>query len=287
MAEIIVGVDGSPNSLAALGWAHEHALRRGDHVVALFAWGFVPPGHAGDGHTFDPGYGADEAAAALAAAVEAVVGPGHSAGIERRVECGVASSALLGAAAAADLLVVGARGVGGLRGLLLGSVSRQCLHHTTGPLAIVPGGAAKPARSGRRRIVVGVDGSAGSDRALDWAISEARSRGAPLEVVHVWEVAYPALGPAIGFAAEYGAVEEEAQVLLDKVVAGHDTSGLTSPVARRLLPGPAASALLGAARGAEELVVGSRGQGGFAGLLLGSVTQQVAHHATCPIVVVP
>ena len=59
--------------------------------MALFAWGFVPPGHAGDGHTFDPGYGADEAAAALAAAVEAAWAPGRSAGIERRVECGVAS----------------------------------------------------------------------------------------------------------------------------------------------------------------------------------------------------
>ena len=64
-------------------------------------------------------------------------------------------------------------------------------------------------------------------------------------MVHVGG-AYPALGPAIGYAAEYGAVEEEAQVLLDKVVAGHDTSGLTAPVTRRLLPGPAASALLGA-----------------------------------------
>lgn len=287
MAEIIVGVDGSPNSLAALRWAHEHAFRRRDHVVALFAWGFVPPRHAGDGHTFDPGYGAGEAAAALAVAVEAAVGAGRSAGIERRVEFGVASRALLGAAAAADLLVVGARGVGGLRGLLLGSVSRQCLHHATGPLAIVPGGAAEPTRAGRRRVVVGVDGSAGSDRALDWAIEEARSRGAPLEVVHAWEVTYPALGPAIGYAADYGAVEEEAQILLDKVVDGHDTSGLTAPVSRRLLPGPAASALLGAARGAEELVLGSRGQGGFAGLLLGSVTQQVAHHAPCPLVVVP
>ena len=137
------------------------------------------------------------------------------------------------------------------------------------------------------RIVVGVDGSDGSLRALRWAVGEAQLRGTSLEVVHAWAYAY--MGDAIGTADFPVDVdrEKDEQALLDRCV---DTVRSTAKEVRiqpHLVFGGAASALLEAAHGADLLVVGSRGRGGFAGLLLGSVSQQCTHHARCPVVVVP
>jgi hypothetical protein len=85
MTDIVVGVDGSPNSVAALRWAHAKTRRRGDHLVALFPWGFVQPGHAGADHTFDPSYDASRATTVLAAAVEDALGPEAAGIIELRI----------------------------------------------------------------------------------------------------------------------------------------------------------------------------------------------------------
>jgi hypothetical protein len=85
MGEILVGVDGSANSAAALRWALAEAELRHHHVTALFAWGYIRPGHAGDGHTLDADYGTAEADTCLAAAIQAAVGPGAATGIDRRV----------------------------------------------------------------------------------------------------------------------------------------------------------------------------------------------------------
>jgi nucleotide-binding universal stress UspA family protein len=136
MTDIVVGVDGSPNSVAALRWAHAEARRRGDHLVALFAWAFVQPGHAGADHTFDPSYDASRATTVFAAAVEDALGPDAAGIVEHRIPHEPAPGALLEAAADAELLVVGARGAGGLHGLLLGSVSQQLLHRTRGHGAV-------------------------------------------------------------------------------------------------------------------------------------------------------
>jgi nucleotide-binding universal stress UspA family protein len=283
MAEIIVGVDGSPNSLAALRWAHREAALRGDDLVALFAWGFVPPGHAGDGHTFDTGYGAEEADAALASAVADALDEGTD--VDLRTVCDVPVRALRAAAAGADLLVVGARGAGGFRGLLVGSVSGQCLHHAPGPLAIVrPDPAGRSAAGGR--IVVGLDASPSAGRALDWAADEAVRRSADLEVVHAWDAYYPVPGPAAGYPVMSAAVEDEARCTLDKLIAEHGL-GARGTVRAHCVEGAASPVLLDAAVGADMVVLGTRGHGGFAGLVLGSVTHQVAHHAPCTVVVVP
>ena len=136
------------------------------------------------------------------------------------------------------------------------------------------------------RIVVGVDSSAEAAAALRWALDEARLRHASLEVVHVW--VFPTIGELPGGAvnAFVNDLERAATDLLDRVV---DPIVGTDPgveVERRVLEGAAASVLVEAAAGADLLVVGSRGRGGFAGLLLGSVAQQCLHHATCPVVVV-
>jgi len=138
-----------------------------------------------------------------------------------------------------------------------------------------------------QRIVVGVDGSEPSRRALDWALDEARRRQCTVDAVHAWQaphlVGYPYAG------TEPGPVtyEQAAKETLDHAVDGADTSGLPAPVSRVLVMGHPAEAILDQTKGADLLVVGSRGLGGFRGLLLGSVSQQIAHHSPCPVVIVP
>jgi nucleotide-binding universal stress UspA family protein len=137
------------------------------------------------------------------------------------------------------------------------------------------------------KIVVGIDGSPAATAALEWAIGEARLRGARLLVVQAWGV------PVLAYATPYGAgptvelVDSErkaAAAALDAVVERVDTEGVD--VRRAVVEGSAAQSLLEAAEDADLLVVGSRGHGGFAGLLLGSVSQQCAQHALCPVVIV-
>ena len=137
------------------------------------------------------------------------------------------------------------------------------------------------------RIVVGVDGSAAAGRALEFAIEEARLRHAELQVVHVWH--YP-LVASTGYAppveAEvYTALEQAGHELVDDAVAEAQSAGVEA--AGTVVEGPVAEALVEAAEEADLLVVGSRGRGGFAGLLLGSVSQQCAHHARCAVTIVP
>jgi nucleotide-binding universal stress UspA family protein len=138
-----------------------------------------------------------------------------------------------------------------------------------------------------QRIVVGVDGSETGRKALGWAAEEARLRGAVLEVVHAWHIPYAGGYPYAQGTLDSGTVEEGAQATLDLEVDSVDQASLAHPVKRTLSADGAASALLDASKGADLVVVGSRGRGGFTGLLLGSVGHQVAHHATCPAVVVP
>ena len=133
------------------------------------------------------------------------------------------------------------------------------------------------------RVIVGADGSEGSRRAIRWAADEARIRGAVLEVVHAWTL----LGqPDDGtFDPDYG--EDQARQLLDAELdaVGDALDGVE--VERTVVCDLAAPALIDAAKRADLLVVGSRGRGGFRGLLLGSVSSQVVHHATCAVAIVP
>ena len=135
-------------------------------------------------------------------------------------------------------------------------------------------------------IVVGIDGSESSQRALEWAAAEARLRGAPLRVVHSWlEVFVDGYFPAPAI-YEREAIEQAAQELLDKSVASIPSGSPELSVQGVLVHGQPEVVLLDQADDADLVVVGSRGRGGFAGLLMGSVSQRVVHHAPCPVVVV-
>lgn len=152
-------------------------------------------------------------------------------------------------------------------------------------------------------IVVGIDGSAGSDAALQWALAEARLRGSSLRVVHAYQppllpLTDVGLGAAGGAAAPAvrtedvdklrRAAERQARSLIADALEradGGSTDGLE--IERAAVEGPAAQVLIESARGAELLVVGSRGRGGFLGLLLGSVSHQCAHHPPCPVAILP
>jgi len=135
------------------------------------------------------------------------------------------------------------------------------------------------------RIVVGVDGSEAAEAALAFAVEEGRVRGAKVEAVMSWHEPYVA-PTMVTIEPNAEVFADAAKATLDKAVdALGDTSGVE--IERRVLRGNAAGVLLEAAEGAAMLVVGSRGRGGFTGLLLGSVSQQVVQHARCPVVVVP
>ncbi len=136
-------------------------------------------------------------------------------------------------------------------------------------------------------IVVGVDGSEGSLKALKFALDEARQRGAELKAVGAWHI--PAIVYEAGWVPANIDLDEYpkfAQEALDKALAdvGADTSGVE--VKTVVSKGQAADVLCAEAQGAELLVVGSRGLGGFRGLMLGSVSTQCAHHAPCPVAII-
>lgn len=139
------------------------------------------------------------------------------------------------------------------------------------------------------RIVVGVEGSGGAKAALRWAIEEARYRNAVVEVVTAYAPTYVPAAPDFGYVPLdpvdlVEQVRKMQQSVIDSVLETTDASGVR--IERKVLKGRAADTLIKAAEGADMLVVGNRGRGGFRGLRLGSVSQQIAHHASCPVVIV-
>ena len=192
--------------------------------------------------------------------------------------------ALLDTAKRADLLVVGTRGHGGFTGLLLGSVSSQCVHHASCPVAVIRGHVNESSESPRRPdIVVGVDGSDCGHAALSWAIAEAARRTAPLVALAAWSW----LDQPGEFEPDFGAADIKS--IADAAVErarDEVADGVNVEIEIRLVNDRPAHALIEASTEAGTLVVGSRGLGGFRGLLLGSVSNKCAHHAHCPVVVV-
>ena len=148
-----------------------------------------------------------------------------------------------------------------------------------------------PHQTQDHRIVVGIDDSAGSREALRWALAHARLTGGSVEAVTAWQV--PLMyASARGWAPagtddDAGVIRYTEKALAETVAQVLDDEDNPVAVTARVIEGPAAQVLLAAGKGAELLVLGSRGHGAFAGMLLGSVSQRCVQHATCPTVVIP
>lgn len=283
-SRIVVGVDHSEGSLEALEFAIEEAALRAVGLEVVWAWSDHLPGSDVPGGVID---GVDVGALAQVQLDELVASRVPD-GLDVTVRAVIdkPESALVDSARSAGLLVVGARGQGGFLGLRLGSVSSKVTNRAPCPVAVVHPRIEEPGSDTEPRIVVGVDGSEPARNALRWAVSEASIREVPVIVVNGWMnpaigLSYPGLVPPIE------ALEKAARDLLDAEleVAAQYAPGVT--VHARPVCAGAALALIEASRGASLVVVGSRGQGGFVGRLLGSVAQQVVTYAECPAVVVP
>jgi nucleotide-binding universal stress UspA family protein len=286
MTKIVVGVDGSGSSQQALRWAAHEAELQGLPLEALMAWGYLDQHHHPLDAPFTPDY--DEAAAhlALASYVTDALGPDATDDVELRPVCDLPARALLSVCDEAALLVVGARGRGGFAGLLLGSVSQKVLHHATCPVAVVHSLENGATTEHEQRIVVGVDGSSGGDAALRWALEEGRRRDATVDVVHAWHMPYAAPYPYLATDFETKPFEESARETLDRTMerAPLTPDDRVNPI---LSLSGAAALLMETSKGADLVVVGSRGTSAVKAALLGSVSQQVAMHAPCTVVVVP
>jgi nucleotide-binding universal stress UspA family protein len=311
---VLVGVDGSAASLHALDWATAYARRVGWalHIVCSYS---LPSFTAA---SLDGGYAAlddtsiQEGAKAVLVEAEARVA---DAGVRATTEVatGDAAGVLVELSADYGLAVVGTRGRGGFTERLLGTVSSALPAHAQCPVVVVPlraehnrgvswsvpgesGGSADTeaatVASGAgeirdvRRIVVGVDGSPQAERALYHAIAQAKAWGAELTAVTGVPVGnagmlawLPSTIDREQVLADIGAGMD---VLIDKFEA--ENPGLR--IRRIVLDGTGAELLTEFSTASDLIVVGSRGRGGFRGLLLGSTSQAVLHHSACPVLVV-
>jgi nucleotide-binding universal stress UspA family protein len=203
--------------------------------------------------------------------------------IDGELVTGAAAAVLIDAARTADLVVVGDRGLGGFGSLLIGSVAVQLAAHATRPV-LVARGRGRPGGP----VLVGVDGSPANDPAVGFAFEEAALRGVPLLALHAW-TGPVSTGPGDMLPLVYdpAAVEADETRLLAEAVAGWREKYPDVEVRRMLVRRHARRALIEATGRAQLAVVGTRGLGGFTGLLLGSVSHAVLHHAAGPVAVVP
>lgn len=284
---VVVGVDGSASALAAVETAAREARLRGASlkVVHAFMW---PAMHVPLGPSpLGPPEGGLRTMVErlLAEAVERAEATEPGLEVAGSVVTGEALTVLEGQSRAAELVVVGSRGMGGFVGLMVGSTAVHLAAHGKCPVLVVRGEVRTEGP-----VVVGVDGSAAGERALDFAFQEAELRGTTLVAVHAWTAWNAPLpepqDPAEPYANPAGALAEAEERLLAEALAGHRELRPGVVVEPKVVHGPTREALIEAAQGAQLTVVGARGRGGFTGLLLGSVSQALLHHAPSPVAVV-
>jgi nucleotide-binding universal stress UspA family protein len=268
---ILVGYDGSPGSERALAWAAREARWRGTIVTVCHAWtpGYAP-GPPGDEGASDRAQRAGEQNLAQALRfTRNVMGPGRA---QPLLAAGPASRLLCEHSADADMVVVGARGRGGLPGMLLGSVSQQVCAHARGRVVVVRGHWHTAAEYVPGPVVAGADGSAASHAAIKFAAEEAMLRAVPLQLVCAVADTPGSLGGA-----------DRMQEAIDHDIARWEKEHPELTILRQVTFVQSRTALLDAAAGAQLIVVGNRGRGGVSGMLLGSVSQAILHHAPCPV----
>ncbi|MEO3790879.1 universal stress protein [Nonomuraea sp. B10E15] len=274
---IIVGVDGSRAGLEASGWAAtEAALRRTRLTVAHAVPRWVCE-ELSARYAEVARWMRDEANSVLAAARDRALRERPAIIVETTLLPGDPRTALIKVAEQADLLVVGGHGIGGVRGLLVGSVAHGVAAHARTNVVVVGERPATP----RGEIVAGTDGSPPGLRALDFAFAEAELREARLRVVQAW--AWPRPG---GFLPADPENEQHTLHQLQDLLAERQERHPDVDVLPEVVHGHPVEVLKEAAEGADLLVVGSRGHGQLAGMLLGSISQALLHHTPCPLAVV-
>lgn len=277
---VLVGVDGSDSALDAVRWAAGEASRTGAplRLVSVVPWSSyasLGPALGNSGNREAELRAADEH---LDAAAREAVRAAPLERIEREVRDGRASTVLHEESARAACVVLGTRGLGGFTGLLAGSVTVAVTAAADCPVVAVRGSA-----TGDGPVVVGVDRSTGSDAAVGLAFEQATSRGADLVAVHAWND--EVVDPFVMAALDSSAIEAGERAALDDHLTGWSQKYPGVSVRRQVVRAHAAGALIRESSDAQLVVVGSRGRGGLAGLLLGSVSQALLQHAHCPVLV--
>lgn len=283
---LLVGVDGTEGSVEALRWAAHEAARRSAplHVMTCAELPVaVEAGLIGGGAT---GAAMDSLVAEQEAVNQGAVNLVRSFGLDVEVSgdtvLGAPAYALVGAAHPDDLIVIGATSHPGRLTEVLGSVATVIAHRAHCPVVVVHGTDRRDAKLGR--IAVGVDGSACGDQALVWAAEEAQRCGAELLLVHGWT--YPYQGPRNGASEARDDMKLDAMRMLEACSKRVKDRAPELRVHSIISEQSPAKAIIDAGKEADLLVVGSRGHGGFAALLLGSVSRTVLQHSAVPVVVV-
>ena len=283
---VVVGVDGSGSAYRAVEWAAAEAARRGAELrlVRAFSWTTSERPVRDGGRVAqyrDELLKFARSQVARAARIAADVRPEVE--TTTQVAIGAPIEVLGSEARRAQLLVLGDRGLGGLAGLLLGSVAVGLAAHGACPVVIVRGERAG-AGNDESPVVVGIDDSPISEAALAFAFDAAAARGVGLVVVHAWSPT--AIDDALAPVMDWDAATAEEDALLAERLAGWERKHPEVAVRRTVVRNGAVRSLVAASREAQLVVVGSRGRGNATGLLLGSVSHGVLHASHCPVAIV-
>lgn len=284
-AGVLVAVDGSAESHAAVRWASHEALLRDVavtvvHVVApvVVTW---PVANLGSSFSQWQEENAQYVVEQAQKQIRAEVGEARPPEVQVHVLHDNVASGLVHMSGDADMIVAGSRGLGAIGSAIMGSVSRSLLHHAHCPVVVVRGVEAL-AVDGDAPVLVGIDGSPASEAATALAFDEASRRRVDLVALHAWSDVgvFPVLG------IDWHQYEDAGHEVLGERLAGWQEQYPDVRVQRRIVCDQPARRLIDESQHAQLVILGSRGRGGFAGMLLGSVSTAVAEMAKCPVVVV-
>lgn len=285
---IVVGVDGSPNSLIAVDWAaREAALRKAPLTVVNVLSERSTPTLRGVPMPMPPSYTQlerEERSQLLSDAVKAAELGARQIGqidISSELITGPPTQTLVELSRDAAMVVVGTHGRGAIARALLGSLSSALIHHAHCPIAVIPEADSSHPHPSKAPVLLGVDGSPASESATAIAFDEASWHGVELVALHAWSdtTLFGLRTP------DWSKLEADAEEILAERLAGWQERFPDVVVHRILVNDRPAQQLLEQARSAKLVVVGSHGRGGFTGMLLGSVSTAVAHRAQTPVII--
>ncbi|HET6987702.1 MAG TPA: universal stress protein [Kribbella sp.] len=283
---IVIGYDGSPGSQNALRWATAEAVRELAPLRIVEAFELVIVSRPSPGEIVPLEAVRTAREKGLETVAESIRLQHPALQVETTLVGGATVPAVLGEAEHARLVVLGSRGLGGWSGLLVGSVAVQVTTHAQCPVVVIPNDLRPHAHEGPT-VIVGVDGSKASAKAIDFAFDRAEALHAQVVALHAWTSPFHTYADGASMLLfDEDKIQDEARLLVAESVAGAAADHPDVQWRTELVSGSAAQALVRRAESADLTVVGSRGRDGFTGLLLGSVSQSVLHHAHCPIAIV-